>query len=117
MALIRGNQQEQGNGGKIIDEASLRPEDRRKVQLGTVMDSMRRYWRFFCLGMFVFTVVISLIQGDTDTLTILVLKSAFCWVVIYLGILWVFLYLLCGYTLKFILYMRDLLGGNKDTRI
>lgn len=115
MALIKGNNgvQEQVNNTAYTDE------QQREMKLGLIIAKARRGWRILSLILFVIYSVVGCIQAvgtDTSFINIIVISAVGC-AIQYVIVLYIFLYMLAGRTIQFFLWLRDLFGGSKNTRL
>ena len=115
MALMKGG----NTAPEQMQDTAYTPEQQREIKLGMIMLKARRVWRIFCLvrcgiGL-LFSVFNTLAYGQSFIGGIL--SVIIGWALLYVFVLYVFLYLLAGRTIQFILFVRDLVGGNKDTRL
>ena len=115
MALMKGGNTEP----EQMQDTAYTPEQQREIKLGMIMLKARRVWRIFCLVMcgigLLFSVFNTIAYGQSFIGGIL--SVIIGWALLYVFVLYVFLYLLAGRTIQFILFVRDLVGGNKDTRL
>lgn len=98
---------------------SMTAEQQREIKLGMIIRAARRWWRIICLGMWVLGIIAAVYES-------IVFGSSFIGNVIIVTIgmglfyvinLYLFLYILAGRTIQAVLYLRDLFGGNKETRL
>ncbi len=90
-------------------------EQQREIKTGLIVTKLRRYWRIWSLIQFVLAFGCELAKGEglVGSLGIAVLTTA----ITYFVVLYLFLYLLVGRTVQFFLWLKDLFGGDKDTRL
>ena len=118
MPLMKGAPQETANIDQVAQQnqyAGMSDEEKRAAQTGKLLRMTRRYLRFFCIGGFLIgTGVCSLAEGHG-----IVESALMCG--LFFGIMYIGLYLFgltpLMYISKFVLYMKDLLGGSKETRL
>ncbi len=107
------------HGGAPVQEQmndAMTAEQQRELKNGMILVQLRRYWRFICIGLAIFSFLkMWLFEGATF------LEAAGLAAVgmglIYVICLYLFLYILAFRVLQVFFYLRDLFGGNKETRI
>ena len=114
MGLITGN-----NGIQEQMQNTYTDEQQRKLKLGMIINRLRRYWRLFCLAGFIIASVVGCVNaiGTNNSFLAIIALAALGFVLIYVVGLYVYLYILAGRTIQLFLYLRDLFGGSKQTRI
>lgn len=118
MSLMKGRPQETTTVNEVAQQneyAGMSDEEKRAAKTGALLVKTRRYLRFFCLGGFLIgTIVCSLAEGHG-----FIESAVLC--ALFFGFIYGGLYLLgmlpLIYISKFVLYLKDLLGGSKNTRL
>lgn len=112
-----------GGAPDVLDQVQgMSAEEQRDMKNGMILLRLRRWWRLFCIAGFVITFLIgfvheiSKIHGIADVAA-LMLMWAISWGLAYAIILYIFLYFLAYRVLQIFFYLKDLFGGNKETRL
>jgi hypothetical protein len=105
MGLTKGNYP----GGQMPQ--GLTDEQNREMQRGLILLQMRRYLRFFWIGMTILTMVWSLIGGH-DSLGMTIIGGIFLGALGYGVTVWLFVYVLANWAIKIFLYLKSLFGGE-----
>ena len=105
MGLTKGNYP----GGQIPQ--GFNDEQNREMQRGLILLQMRRYLRFFWIGMTIIMMIQSLISGR-DSLAMTVIGGVFLGALGYGVTVWLFVYLLANWGIKIFLYLKSLFGGE-----
>lgn len=115
MGLMKGGAPVQE---QVMDTA-MSAEQQRELKLGLIVVKLRRWWRIFCIAMFVIGSIIGIVQSFTtgDSILAVIALCAVGWGLTYVIVLYLFLYILIGRTVQLFLYLKDLFGGNKETRL
>lgn len=115
MALMKGG----NTAPEQMQDTAYTPEQQREIKLGMIILKARRVWRIFCLVMCGIGVLLAAFSSIAHGQSLIggILSAVIGWALLYVFVLYVFLYLLAGRTIQFILFMRDLVGGDKDTRL
>ena len=95
---------------------AMTAEQQRELKNGLILVQLRRYWRFICIGLAVFSFLkMWLIEGASfgSALGLSVVGMG----LIYVICLYLFLYILAFRVLQVFFFLRDLFGGNKETRL
>ncbi len=107
-----------GNGTPMQQQQEMyTDEQKRDIERGMILLTIRRYLRFFVLICFVVALVINIIKSFSNDDSILIVFIA-CAVgaVAWYGILWLLTMAAGGFCIKIYLYFRDLFT-SKNTRI
>lgn len=114
MGLITGGQ---NNGAQQqMQQMGYSDEEQRKAKLQMMTTKLRRYWRFICLGIFLFLTIGMYMESKDNSLIACIAMSAFGSLLIYVTVLYIYIYIIAGSALKFFLYIRDLFT-SKGTKI
>lgn len=115
MALMKG-----GNAApeQMMDTA-MTAEQQRELKNGMILAKLRRWWRIFCIAMFVIGCVVGSFQtiGTDQSIAVVILLCAIGWAITYVVVLYIFLYILAFRIMQVFFYLKDLFGGNKETRL
>ena len=95
---------------------AMTAEQQRELKNGLILVQLRRYWRIFCIAMGIFYFLKMWLFEGATILQAAGLSAVF-WAIIYVIILYLFLYILAFRVLQVFFYLRDLFGGNKETRL
>ena len=95
---------------------AMTAEQQRELKNGLILVQLRRYWRFICIGLAVFCFLKMWLFEGATFMTALGL-SAVGMGLIYVICLYLFLYILAFRVLQVFFFLRDLFGGNKETRL
>ena len=109
-------------------ETAMSAEQQREIKNGMILNRLRRYWRMFCIGACALSIVILVIAGIIDMITgkgdvSIATIAGYCvlsivgWAVNYVIILYIVLYIFAFRFLQVYFYLKDLFGGNKETRL
>ncbi len=84
-----------------------------------ILVRLRRYWRIFCIVMFVLGSVVMSIDAISTGGSIIgnIAMCAISWLIFYVIVLYLFLYILAYRVLQLFFYLKDLFGGNEETRL
>ena len=116
MGLLKGNYQ------PVEQQAvqnSLSAEDERLRKRSEIVFKLRRWWRIYMIAMYIFSMVACAIEGLWKGIPFVgnMILGTFVFIIFYLLVLYLFLYIAVGRTLQVYFYLKDLLGGNKETRL
>ena len=102
-----------------VQETAMTAEQQRELKNGMILVKLRRWWRIFCLAMFVIYTVVGIVQsfGTDQSIIGIIALYAIGWGLLYAIFLYLFLYILAFRVLQVFFYLRDLFGGNKETRL
>lgn len=102
-----------------VQETAMSAEQQRELKNGLILVRLRRYWRIFCIAMFVIGSVVTSINAISTGGSIIgsIVLCAIGWGVSYVLVLYIFLYFLAFRVLQVFFYLKDLFGGNKETRL
>lgn len=112
MGLMKGGAPVQE---QVMDTA-MSAEQQRELKNGLILVRLRRYWRIFCIAMGVIAVLkMWLFEGHTivESTVMAILGVGLTYVIF----LYLFLYILAFRVMQVFFYLRDLFGGNKETRL
>ena len=114
MGLITGN-----NNVQQQMQTSYTDEQQRQLKVGLIVLKARRVWRLVCLAGFIISTIIGCynVVGTNDSFALVIGVYALGWIFLYAVMLYIFLYILAARTIQFFLYLRDLFGGSKETRL
>ena len=98
---------------------SMTAEQQREVKLGIILRTARRWWRIICLGMWVLGIIAAVYDSIVHGSSFIgnAIMATIGMIVFYAFNLYLFLYILAGRTIQAFLYLRDLFGGSKETRL
>lgn len=101
-----------------VQENAMSAEQQRELKNGLILVRLRRYWRIFCIAMFVISSVIVSIKavGVGESIIGSIALCAVGWGISYVLVLYIFLYFLAYRVLQVFFYLKDLFG-NKETRL
>lgn len=117
MPLMKGAQDPAQQEDGQLDLSGYSDSDQRKIKTGLILGQMRRYWRIICLVGFVITFFYALITDFAHFGFWPVIQLVIVTVFFYLFVLYLFLYIAAGWTIRIFLYFKDLFGGSKNTRL
>lgn len=102
-----------------VQETAMSAEQQRELKNGMILVMLRRYWRIFCIAMFCIVSIIGIVQsfGTDQSILGIIFLSAIGWGLTYVVVLYLFLYILAFRALQVFFYLKDLFGGNKETRL
>lgn len=102
-----------------VQETAMSAEQQRELKNGLILVRLRRYWRIFCIAMFVIGSIIGIVQSFStgDSILAVIAMCAIGWGLTYVIVLYIFLYFLAFRVLQVFFYLKDLFGGNKETRL
>ncbi len=109
MALQHGAPQPQQQQEMYTDE------QKRDIERGMILLTIRRYMRFLCLGIFVLDFLYNLITNSDEGIGVILAYAAFV-AVFWYAVLWVITMVGGNFCIKIYLYCRDLFT-SKNTRI
>lgn len=118
MSLMKGSTPNTNTVNEVAQQneyAGMSDEEKRAAKTGVLLRTSCRYLRFFCLGGFLIgTIVCSFAEGHgfIESAVLCALFFGFIY-----GGLYLFGMLPLMYISKFVLYLKDLLGGSKNTRL
>lgn len=115
MGLMKGGAPVQE---QVMDTA-MTAEQQRELKNGLILVKLRRWWRIFCIAMFVIGSIIGTVQSFTtgDSILAVIALCAVGWAITYVVVLYIFLYFLAFRVMQVFFYLKDLFGGNKETRL
>lgn len=87
----------------------LSDEQQREQTRIMIILQMRRYLRFFCIGMFFITFLTQIFYGHDFVGSFLM--SLIAWGVAYAIFVYLFVYIAAHWTIKIFLYLKSLFGG------
>lgn len=119
MSLQHGN-----NGVPEQVQEVYTDEQQREMKRGLILYEARRKLRFVAIGLWLvmgtFTFLHNWLFGTQSFTSALIegyVGYALIAVILYLAITWIFLYILANKGIQVYLYLKDLFGGSKETRL